>query len=71
MYPNVKAEMARKNLTLETIVKRLQERGSKITIANLSLKLNGKTKLTLKEAKALKSVIETDVPLEKLFEEAV
>ena len=71
MYDNVRVEMARKKLTLEDIVSRLRENGSKMTVANLSLKLNGKCRLTFGDALAIKKAIGTNLILEELFEEAV
>jgi transcriptional regulator with XRE-family HTH domain len=65
MYPNVKAEIARKGITLEVIAKALG-----ITLTTLSLKMNGKYQFTLKEAKKIKNVLGVDIPLEVLFEEA-
>lgn len=70
MYSNLRAEIARKNLTLEKIVERLKERGFNTSISMLSQKLNGKYEIYLKEAKALKEIVETDLPLDVLFEEA-
>lgn len=70
MYSNLRAEIARKNLTLEKIVERLKERGFNISVSMLSQKLNGKYEIYLKEAKALKEIVETDLPLDVLFEEA-
>ena len=70
MYPNVRAEFARKNLTLEKIVEELQKRGITMTVPTLSLKLNGKYPITLDEAKAIKAITGADIPLEVLFEEA-
>lgn len=70
MYSNLRAEIARKNLTLEKIVEKLKERGINITVSMLSQKLNGKYEIYLKEAKALKEIVETDLPLDILFEEA-
>lgn len=65
MYPNVRAEMARRGLTLEPIARELD-----VTVSTLSLKLTGKYPVTLKEAKKIKEVLKTDIPLEILFEEA-
>lgn len=71
MLINLKAEMARKNLTLKAIVNELHTRGFTMTIATLCNKLNGKSQFTFKEAKALKEILNVDIPLEELFEEAV
>ena len=70
MYPNLNAEFARKNLTLENVVDELKKRGINMAVTTLSLKKNGKYSFTLKEAKAIKAVVDTDLPLEVLFEEA-
>lgn len=73
MYPNLKAEFARKNLTLEKVIAELEKRGIKMTLSTLSLKMNKKNKtysFTFNEAKALKEIVETDMSLEELFEEA-
>lgn len=67
MFPNVKAEMARKNITLETIA---NDPRINCTISTLSLKLNGKFSLKWNEAVAIKAILGTDLPLEVLFEEA-
>lgn len=71
MYSNLRAEIARKNLTLEKIVNELNKRGITITVSMLSQKLNGKYELYFKEAKALKEIVETDLPLDILFAEAI
>lgn len=63
MYMNVKAEMKRRNVTLDELSKVLDMR-----IATLSLKLNGKSPITLKEAKAIKDYLDIEMPLEELFE---
>ena len=63
MYLNVKAEIKRRNLTLEDVAQDLNIRTS-----TLSLKLNGKAPITLKEAKAIKDYLNSDIPLEELFE---
>jgi hypothetical protein len=70
MYPNLKAEIARKGFTLKMIVERLNAKGIDMTVSMLSLKLNGKYEIYLKEAKALKEIVETDIPIDILFEEA-
>ena len=69
MFNNLNAEIGRKNLTLKSIVKELRKRGFKTTIPTLSNKLNGKTKISFKEAKAIKEILNVDIPLEELFAE--
>jgi plasmid maintenance system antidote protein VapI len=64
MYRNVKAEMARRGITLGMLADQL-----KFTLATVSNKLNGKQPLTFNEAKQIKSILGVDMPLEELFEE--
>lgn len=64
MYPNVKAEFARKGLTLQMVADRMG-----ISVSTLSTKIrNGG--FTLKEAKQIKEILEVNTPIEELFEEA-
>lgn len=70
MYGNLRAEIARKGFTLEKLVDEMKKRGFNLTMSMLSQKLNGKYEIYLKEAKALKEIVETDLPLDILFEEA-
>lgn len=65
MYPNVKAEIARRGLTLEKISGIMG-----ISISTLSGKLNGKYPFSLNEAKTVKTILGVDMPLEELFREA-
>ena len=71
MYKNVRVEIALKKLTLEEIVNKMRENVSKMTVANLSLKLNGKCRLTFADAVAIKKAIGSSLPIEELFEEAI
>lgn len=68
MYPNFRAERARKKLTLENIVEEMRKKGYKITVSHLSQKLADEYPITLAEAKDLKEIVGTDLPLEVLFE---
>lgn len=70
MYPNFNAEYARKNFTLEKFVEELKKRGVSMTVSTLSLKKTGKFPITLDEAKVFKEIVETNLPLDELFEEA-
>lgn len=70
MYPNYKAELARKGFTLEKLAEEMDKRGCKRTVPTLSQKLTGKQPITLKEAKVMKEVVESDLPIDILFEEA-
>ena len=66
MYLNVKAELARRDMSLVDL-------SNKTGIKYMSLirKINGKYPLTLDEAKLIKKSLEVDVPLEELFEVSV
>lgn len=64
MYPEVRAEMARKNITLKMMV---QDKRLHYTVGTLSLKLNGKAPLTFADACAIKAVLKSELPLEELF----
>ena len=73
MYPNLKAEFARNNFTLANVVTELEKKGIKMTVGTLSMKMNKKNKkltFSFDEAVALKQILNTDLPLEDLFEEA-
>ena len=65
-YPNLKAEIAKKGLTLGEI---LEDGRIKCSVGTLSLKINGKYQFTFAEAVALKAIIGSDMSLEELFEE--
>lgn len=66
MYPNLRAEMKRKGITLAWLAEQLG-----ITIGTLSQKLTGKSPFTLNEAKKIKEILELDIPIEILFEVGV
>lgn len=63
MYPNLRAEFARKNMTFQIVADALG-----ITVGTLSVKYNGKFGFTLDEAVAIKKLLDVDMPLEVLFE---
>lgn len=65
MYPNVRAEMARRDITLADLAS--DPRIDK-TVTTMSLKLSGKAPLTLSEAIAIKAVLKTDLTIEDLFQ---
>lgn len=64
MYPNLRAEMARYNITNADLAATLG-----CTNSTMSLKLNKKGRLTLTEAKKIKKRVRTELPLDVLFEE--
>lgn len=64
MYPNVKAEFARRGLTLQTVADRM---GISVSTLSTKMRFGG---FTLKEAKQIKEILEVETPIEELFEEA-
>ncbi|MHC1773642.1 MAG: helix-turn-helix transcriptional regulator [Flexilinea sp.] len=62
MYRNLNAELARKGIKRGSLAKEL-----KVTPSTISQKLNGKTLITLQEAKRIKNVLGVDIELETLF----
>lgn len=66
MYPNIRAEMARKNMTLNKLAEATNSNATA-----LSQKLNGKRIITLNNAIAIKKALNTELTLEELFETEV
>lgn len=64
MYKNLEAEMARAGFTRFRLSKELG-----ITPTTLSLKLNGKSNLSLKECVKIKKILGTNKTVDYLFEE--
>ena len=64
MYRNLKAEMARNDVTARELAKRVG-----MTEASFSLKMHGKRQFSIYEAKRIRRVLGTDVELEELFED--
>ena len=64
MFPNVEAEIARKRLT-----KLMLSEKTGIRYQTLTAKLSGDSPVTIRDAKAIKAALETDLPIEILFEE--
>lgn len=65
MYPNARAEMARRKITLEILA---EKSGKSVSV--WSQKLNGKVVITVAEAKEFKKIVGTDISIDELFEEA-
>lgn len=63
MYLNVKAELARQNLSLVDLSNK-----TGIRYQTLVGKINGNYPLSLDEAKEIKHSLGVDIPLEELFE---
>lgn len=62
MYPNLRAEMARKNFTAEEMARRIGR-----TSGTFSLKFNGKAEFSLSEAFSIKKALQTDLSIDELF----
>jgi len=65
MYSNVKAELARHNLTLVDLSNK-----TGIRYQTLVGKINGNYPITLDEAKKIKEALGVDISIEELFERA-
>ena len=63
MYVNVKAELARRNLSIVDLSEK-----TGIRYQTLVDKINGKFPLTLEEAKKIKDALDVSLSLEELFE---
>ena len=64
MFPEVRAEMARHKITLFTISS--DPRIGK-SVSTVSKMLSGEAPITVEEAIAIKDILRSDLPLEKLF----
>lgn len=63
MFPNLRAEMARRNITGYELADKIG-----VTNSTFSQKFNGKSLFDLDEAISIKKALGTDMPLEQLFE---
>jgi DNA-binding Xre family transcriptional regulator len=63
MYLNLKAEMARKNVTLTELANM-----TGMKLGTLSVKINGKSDFTFSEASNIKKALKVDIPLDELFQ---
>ena len=61
-YPNLEVEMVKARMMRKDLAKRLG-----MTPTTLSMKLNGKSNISLEEGVAIKREIKTDLKLEELF----
>lgn len=66
MYLNVKAELARKNMSMVDL-----SNMTGIRYQTLVDKVNGKFSINVEEAKKIKAALGVDMPLEDLFETSV
>lgn len=63
MYANLRAEMARKDVTISELADLIH-----ISASGLSKKLTGRSPLLYDEALSIKSVLGVDMPVEILFD---
>ena len=66
MYRNLDAELKRRDITRGELAKKMD-----MSPTTMSLKLNGKSEISLKEAMQIKNIIGVDIPIEELFRENV
>ena len=64
MFPNLRAEIARHNLTMAEVANAIG-----VSVTHFSLKMNGKYEFTLREAFAIKKFIKTKLTIDVLFQE--
>lgn len=64
MYPNLRAEMIRNDMTMAKVSAILD-----ISVSTLSDKMNGHSNFSLNEAIAIKKELGVEMPLEELFAE--
>lgn len=62
MYPNLRAEITRRNLTMAEVAEAIG-----LSITHFSLKMNGKYGFTLAEAFAIKRFLKTKLSIDELF----
>lgn len=63
MYPNLRAELAKRKMTFTHLAGIMG-----ITVGTMSQKNNGKASFTLDEALAIKNALGTDLTIEELFQ---
>ena len=66
IYPVLKGEMSQRKITLAMIA---ADPRVDCTVSTLSQKFNGKYPLTFGEAVAIKEIVQSELPLEDLFQE--
>ncbi len=63
MFPNLRAEIARKGLTMAEVADAIG-----LSVTHFSLKMNGKYGFTLAEAFAIKKFLKTKLSIDVLFQ---
>lgn len=64
MYGNLKAEMARKNVTALTLSEK-----TGIRYQTLTAKIAGSSQFTIKEARAIRDALNPDLTIDELFDD--
>lgn len=64
MYKNVEIELVRNEMTKGELAQQIG-----VAMSTMSLKLNGKAGISMKEAIQIKKILKTEMPLEELFKE--
>ena len=66
MYPNLRAEITRHNLTMAQVADAIG-----LSVTHFSLKMNGKYGFTLEEAFSIKKFLNTKLSLDVLFQQSL
>lgn len=66
MYPNLKAELARVNMSMKDLAKAID-----MPYSTLVDKVAGRSEFTFQEAVDIRKAIGVDIPLDELFKKAV
>ena len=66
MYPNLRAEITRHNLTMAQVADAIG-----LSVTHFSLKMNGKYGFTLDEAFAIKKFLKTKLSIDVLFQQTL
>ena len=66
MYPNLKAELARVNMSMKDLSKAID-----MPYSTLVDKISGRSEFTFQEAVDIRKAIGVDIPLDELFKKAV
>lgn len=66
MYPNLRAEITRRNIKMADVAEAVG-----LSETHFSLKMTGKYGFTLKEAFAIKQFLKTKLSIDELFQESL
>ena len=71
MFPNLCMELHKRRITIRMLHKMLKSAGVNISLFRLHRKMAGKDDFCFYEAEMIKNVINTDLPLEILFDRSL